>query len=75
MSPFLDLDDGMEIVDSQVMEDGSAKVYEKLFAEEQGIPDKPPFFSETNQAYLEKKVAGYKAGMLEFKEHALLDER
>ena len=27
MSPFLNLDDGMVIVDSQVMEDGSAKVY------------------------------------------------
>ena len=56
------------------MEDGSAKVYEDLFAEEQGIPDKPPFFSETNQAHLEKKATGYKVGMLEFKEHALLDE-
>lgn len=56
------------------MEDGSAKVYEELFAEEQGIPDKPPFFSETNQAHLEKKATGYKVGMLEFKEHALLDE-
>ncbi len=74
MSPFLNLDDGMEIVDSQVMEDGSAKVYKELFAEEQDIPDKHPFFSEANQAYLEKKVTGYKAGMLEFKEHPLLDE-
>ena len=48
MSPFLTLDDGMEIVDSQVMEDGSAKVYEELFAEEQDIPDMPLFFSETD---------------------------
>ena len=69
MFPFLNLDDGMEIVDSQALEDGSAKVYEELFAEEQDIPDKSPFFSETNQAYLAKKT-----GMPEFKEHPLLDE-
>ena len=35
---------------------------------------KPAFFSETDQAHLEKKTADYKAGTLEFKEHPLLDE-
>lgn len=44
MSPFLDLDDGMEIVDSQVMEDGSVKVYEELFAEEQDYRISPRSF-------------------------------
>lgn len=35
---------------------------------------KPAFFSETDQAHLEKKAADYKAGTIEFKEHTLLDE-
>ena len=60
MSPFLDFDDGMEIMHSQTMEDSSAKVYEELFVEGQDIPDKPSFFSEANQAHLEKKATGYK---------------
>lgn len=33
-----------------------------------------PFYSESNMRYLEKKMADYKAGKLEFAEHELTEE-
>lgn len=52
-------------------------VFLKKVARERRIPfelSADPFYSEGNIRYLEKKMADYKAGKLQFAEHALIEE-
>lgn len=52
-------------------------IFAKKVGREKRIPFEvavDPFYSESNIRYLEKKVADYKAGKLEFVEHELIEE-
>mgnify|MGYP003374902197 CR=1 FL=1 len=52
-------------------------IFAKKVGREKRIPFEvavDPFYSESNIRYLEKKVADYKAGKLEFAEHELIEE-
>lgn len=52
-------------------------IFAKKVGREKRIPFEvavDPFYSESNIRYLEKKVADYKTGKLEFAEHELIEE-
>lgn len=52
-------------------------VFARKVAREKRIPFEvsvDPFYSESNLRYLEKKMADYKAGRINFTEHELIDE-
>lgn len=52
-------------------------VFAKKVGREKRIPFEisvDPFYSESNQRYLEQKLADYKAGKLNFAEHKLVEE-
>lgn len=52
-------------------------IFAKKVSRENRIPFEltaDPFYSEKNMKYLEKKMADYKAGKLEFAEHELIED-
>lgn len=52
-------------------------VFLKKVSREHRIPfemSADPFYSESNMRYLEQKMEDYKAGMLNFEEHELIEE-
>lgn len=52
-------------------------IFAKKVGRERRIPFEiaaDPFYSESNMRYLERKLADYKAGKLEFSEHELIEE-
>lgn len=52
-------------------------IFAKKVGRERRIPfevSADPFYSEQNIKYLEKKMADYKAGRLQFTEHELIEE-
>lgn len=52
-------------------------VFAKKVGREKRIPfdvSVDPFYSESNIRYLEQKMADYKAGKIQFVEHALIEE-
>lgn len=52
-------------------------IFAKKVGREKRIPFEvsvDPFYSDSNIRYLEKKMADYKAGKLQFSEHALIED-
>ena len=52
-------------------------IFAKKVCREKRIPFNvsiDPFYSESNMRYLERKMADYKAGRLNFAEHELIEE-
>ena len=52
-------------------------IFAKKVCREKRIPfdvSIDPFYSESNMRYLERKMADYKAGRLNFAEHELIEE-
>lgn len=52
-------------------------VFAKKVSREKRIPFElsvDPFYSESNMRYLEEKMAAYKAGILKFAEHELIED-